>query len=88
LTPPVDVVDGVCALPSSAQAYVFNATVVPSGYLGYLRLWPDSENQPVVSTPNAPTDGSPRTWPSCLSVNCKIDGLAQMILDISVYFAP
>ena len=37
----VDVVDSVCAPPSTAQAYVFNATVVPSGPLGYLTLWPD-----------------------------------------------
>jgi hypothetical protein len=28
-----------CSVPSSAQAYVFNATVVPSGTLGYLTLW-------------------------------------------------
>ena len=40
-------------LISSAQAYVFNATVVPSGALGYLSLWPDGLGQPVVSTLNA-----------------------------------
>src|ERR1022692_2852214 len=57
LIPPVDVLDSVCAPPSAAQAYVFNATVVPVGGLGYLTLWPDSENQPVVSTLNA-TDGA------------------------------
>ncbi len=31
LSPPVDVVDSVCGPPSTAQAYVFNATVVPTG---------------------------------------------------------
>jgi glyceraldehyde-3-phosphate dehydrogenase/erythrose-4-phosphate dehydrogenase len=28
-------------------------TVVPSGYLGYLTLWPTGDAQPVVSTLNA-----------------------------------
>ena len=41
------------AYPSTAQGYVFNATVVPTGGLGYLTLWPDGEGQPVVSTLNA-----------------------------------
>ena len=40
-----------------AQAYVFNASVVPYGALGYLTLWPDFTNQPLVSTLNA-LDGS------------------------------
>jgi hypothetical protein len=42
----VDVVGSVCAPPSSAQAYVFNATVVPSGPLGFLTLWPDARHSP------------------------------------------
>jgi hypothetical protein len=36
LTPPVDVVDGPCGVPASAQAYVFNATVIPSPALNFL----------------------------------------------------
>ncbi len=43
LTPPVNVVGGPCAPPSTATAYVFNATVVPNHRLGYLTLWPDGE---------------------------------------------
>ncbi len=53
LDPPVDVVDGGCGVPDRAKAYVFNATVVPSPTLGYLTLWPDGADQPVVSTLNA-----------------------------------
>ncbi|MGA3213240.1 MAG: Ig-like domain-containing protein, partial [Terriglobales bacterium] len=49
----VNVVGSACAPPSTAQGYVFNATVVPTGDLGYLTLWPDGETQPVVSTLNA-----------------------------------
>ena len=41
-----------CSVPSTAQAYVVNATVVPQTRLGYLTLWPDGQ-QPVVSTLNA-----------------------------------
>src|ERR1035441_12099 len=50
LSPPVDVVDAACAASSLAQAYVFNASVVPVGALGYLTLWPDGSSQPLVST--------------------------------------
>ena len=42
----VNVVASACAPSSAAQAYVFNATVVPPAGLGYLTLWPDGENQP------------------------------------------
>src|ERR1035438_8092882 len=57
LNPPVDVTGSVCGSPATAQAYVFNATVVPTGGLGYLTLWPDGTTRPTVSTFNA-LDGS------------------------------
>src|SRR5262249_21367500 len=53
----VDISGSQCAPPSNAGGYVFNATVVPHGSLGYLTLWPDGEGQPVVSTLNA-VDGA------------------------------
>ena len=53
LSPPVDVRNSPCAPPSQAEAYVFNATLVPQGRIGYLTLWPDGGTQPVVSTLNA-----------------------------------
>ncbi len=50
----VDIVDSQCGPPSTAQAYVLNATVVPSGFLNFLTLWPDGEsNSRRVSTLNA-----------------------------------
>ena len=49
----MNVVGSACAPPSSAEAYIFNATVVPPGSMPYLTLWPDGEQQPVVSTLNA-----------------------------------
>ncbi len=92
LNPPLNVLASGCAVPTSAQAYVFNATVVPSGSLSYLTLWPDGQGQPVVSTLNA-LDGSIMSNMAVVpSSNGKIDayaaGLTQLVLDISSYFAP
>jgi DNA-binding beta-propeller fold protein YncE len=93
----VNVVGSPCALPSSAQGYVFNATVVPSGALGYLTLWPDCQGQdcpgqPYVSTLNA-WDG---VTASNMAIVPNVDGFTdayasnptQLILDISGFFAP
>lgn len=92
LSPPVDVVDSACGIPSTAAGYVFNATVVPSPSLSYLTLWPDGQNQPVVSTLNAVDGWITSNMAIVPSVNGKIDayaaGMTQLILDISSYFAP
>ena len=93
LNPPVDVVNSQCGVTTLAQAYVFNATVVPSGSLGYLTLWPDGEDQPVVSTLNA-ADGSLTNNMAIVpagtagEVDAFANGLTQLLLDISSYFAP
>ena len=46
-----------CQMPSSAQAYSMNFTVVPVAgqALGYLTVWPAGRLQPLVSTLNNPT---------------------------------
>jgi YVTN family beta-propeller protein len=88
----VNVVSSVCAPPSTAQGYVFNATVVPTGRLGYLTLWPDGDSQPVVSTLNAIDAAITSNMAIVPNSNGKIDayasGITQLILDISSYFAP
>ncbi len=87
----VDVIDTVCGPPSAAQAYVFNATVVPSGPLGYLTLWPDGENQPLVATLNAVDGAITSNMAVVPTLNGSIDAyasnLTQLILDISSNFA-
>ena len=92
LDPPVDVVDSACAPSSTAQAYVFNATVVPSGEMGFLALWADSFSMPNVSTLNAFDGFITSNMAIVPTVNGSIDayaaGLTQLILDISGYFAP
>ena len=93
LSPPVDVLNSSCGLLPNAQAYAFNATVIPVGSLGYLTLWPDGEPQPVVSTLNA-QDGSLTNNMAIVpsgtagKVDAFANGLTQLILDISGYFAP
>ena len=83
-----------CAPPANAAAYVFNATVAPSGVMPYLTLWPDGSQggQPVVSTLNAYDGFITSNMAIVPNVNGMIDayadGLTQLILDIAGYFAP
>jgi hypothetical protein len=88
----VNVVNSLCGPPATAKGYVFNATAIPSGPLYYLTLWPDTENQPQVSTLNAKDGAVTSNMAIVPNVNGKTDawaqGNAQLILDISGYFAP
>jgi hypothetical protein len=89
----VNVASSPCEPPSTAQAYVFNATVVPSGALGYVTLWPDGEAQPGVSTLNAADGAITSNMAIVPNTDGKTDayagnGTTQLILDISGYFAP
>jgi uncharacterized repeat protein (TIGR03803 family) len=92
LSPPVDVAGSICAPPANSHAYVFNATVVPTGALGYLTLWPDGDPKPLVSTLNALDGSITNNMAIVPTSNGKVDafasGLTQLILDISSYFAP
>ncbi len=80
-----------CGIPSTAQAYSLNVTVVPRGRLSYLTLWPSGEAQPLVSTlnsfegivvanaaivPAGPSGG----------VNVFVTDPSDVILDIDGYF--
>ena len=90
--PPVNVAASQCLVPGSAQEYIFNATVVPSGSLGYLTLWADGTTMPSVSTLNA-TDGMVTSNMAIVGnadgrVDAYAAGWTNLILDISSYFAP
>ena len=88
----VGVESSPCEVSASAKSYSFNATVVPSGALGYLTLWPDGASQPQVSTLNAPdgvvTSNMAIVPTSNGSIDAYASGTTQLILDISSYFAP
>jgi hypothetical protein len=89
----VDVVNSPCQPPSQSQAYVLNATVVPSGPLGFLALWPDGGSLPVVSTLNS-WDGAVTSNMAVVpasnqgEIDAYATDLTQLILDMSSYFAP
>ncbi len=81
-----------CGLPADAQAYSLNVTVVPSGRLSYLTLWPSGQMKPLVSTLNS--------WSGTVAANAAIvpagtggsvdiyaSDPTQVILDITGYFA-
>jgi hypothetical protein len=88
----IPVASGSCGVPETAQAYVFNATVVPTSPLGYLTLWPDQSTQPGVSTLNADDGAVTSNMAIVESTNGSVDAFApsatQLILDTSGYFAP
>ena len=88
----VNIAGGSCHVNSAAQAYIFNATVVPSGSLPYITLWPDGKSQPNVSTLNAFDAATTSNMAIVPTTNGSIDAYAaastQLILDISGYFAP
>ncbi len=93
---PVGVVGSLCGIPNVAQAFTFNATVVPNGALGYLSLWPEGQTRPQVSTLNA-LDGAITSNMAMVpagsgneSINAYISATdpGNLILDIASYFAP
>ena len=90
-TLPVDIVDSLCGVGYGSLAYVFNATVLPSGPLGYLTLWPNGAQQPLVSTLNAPDGATTSNMAVVPTNNGVINAFAtsptQLLLDVSGYFA-
>jgi thermitase len=82
-----------CGIPATAQAYSINATVVPSGPLGYLTLWPSGQSQPFVSTLNAPTGAvvaNAAIVPAGAggAINAFATDASHLVIDINGYFAP
>jgi len=88
----VNVIAAPCGVPGAAQAFVFNATVVPPGFLGFITMWPQGQTRPLAATLNAydgavtnnmaivpTTTGSVSVFPSAAT---------QLVLDIFGYFAP
>ena len=97
-SPPIDaqlnlsVITSGCGAPATAQAYVFNATVVPPAALGYLTLWPQGAARPVVSTLNAFDGAITSNMAIVPTVNGSISAFpssaTHLLLDLLGYFAP
>jgi hypothetical protein len=82
-----------CNIPAAAQAYSLNFTVVPSGRLDFLSVWPAGKPYPGVSTLNSPkgtTIANAAIVPA--GTNGAITVVAgnptDLIIDINGYFAP
>ncbi len=81
----------VCSIPSAAQAYSVNATVVPRGPLSYLTLWPTGQDRPLVSTLNA-FDGQVVANAAILpagssgAASAFVTDMTDLILDVNGYF--
>ena len=84
---------GTCGVPANAMAYSLNTTVVPSGPLGFLSMWPTGQSQPTVSTLNS-LDGRIKANAAIVpagangSVSVFVTNRTDVILDINGYFAP
>jgi hypothetical protein len=81
-----------CSIPSAAQAYALNITVIPrAGFLGYLTVWPTGQAQPVVSTLNS-FDGSVLANAAIVpagaggSINAFATNDTDLLIDINGYF--
>ena len=82
-----------CGIPTTAQAYSLNMTVVPPGPLEYLTVWPSGQTQPNVSTLNA-LQGQVAANAALVpagsngAVSVFVSNASNVILDINGYFAP
>jgi hypothetical protein len=84
-----------CGIPPTAAAYSLNVTVVPSGQLGYLTVWPAGQPLPTVSLLNS-IDGRikanaaivPAGASGAISVYANAEAPTQVVIDISGYFIP
>jgi hypothetical protein len=82
-----------CGIPSAAEAYSFNMTVVPPGLLDFLTVWPAGQSMPTASTLN---DTSAALVANAAIVAAGTSGAVDvfvpqatdLIIDANGYFAP
>ncbi len=87
------VLSSSCNIPSVAQAYSLNFTVVPPGPLGFLTIWPTGMDRPLVSTLNAPTGtvtANAAIVPAGINgaISAYVTDNTDLVIDINGYFAP
>ena len=88
----VNVTGSGCGVPAAAKAYVFNATVVPPGPLGYITMWPQGQPQPTAATLNALDGAITSNLAIVPTNNGSISAFpfnpTHLVLDLFGYFAP
>jgi endosialidase-like protein len=82
-----------CAIPSIAQAYSFNITLVPLGFVDYITVWPTGQVRPNASTLNGYVNtviANAAIVPAGTmgSVDVFASQAADIIIDINGYYAP
>ena len=85
------ILSSTCGIPATASAYSLNVTVVPTGFLGYLTVWPTGGPQPLASTVNsylgvAVANAAIVSAGTGGAVNVYATNLTDVILDIDGYF--
>jgi hypothetical protein len=88
----ITVIASGCGSVPSAQAYVLNATVIPSASFGFLTLWPQGITRPTAATLNALDGAITNNLALVPSTGTEISAFASdathLILDMFGYFAP
>ncbi len=91
-TLPVNVGASPCAISTTAQAFILNATAVPTVPLQYLTVFPYGQTEPVVSTLNASDGAITSNMAVVPSTGGWVDVFGSnptyLVVDISSYFAP
>lgn len=88
-----DIPASPCGVPRTAAAYSLNVTVVPTGPLGYLTVWPTGQGQPEASTLNS-HDGRIKANAAIVAagtgnaISVFVTEAAHVVLDINGYFVP
>jgi len=88
-----NVPQSACSIPATAQAYSVNITVVPTGALGFLTVWPAEQGRPLVSTLNSFQGfivANAAIVPAGTSggISVFVTDRTDVIIDINGYFAP
>jgi hypothetical protein len=90
---------GACHIPSNAQAYSINLTAVPTGPLGFLKIYPTGQPIPATSLVNS-VDGRVKAIATIIAAGAggaisvvteaynNAPTLTNVILDINGYFVP
>ena len=82
-----------CTVPSAAQAYSLNITVIPHGALSYLSAWPAGSPLPIaaiLSSPSGSIVGNAAIVPGGTggAINLYASNDTDVVIDINGYFAP
>jgi hypothetical protein len=89
----IPVLGGGCGVPAGTKAYLLNVTVVPSGSLSYLTVWPAGVGVPLASTLNS-FEGRVVANASIVpagaggAIQILVTNSAHVIVDVNGYLAP